>query len=44
VYFLDFTMLVLNREEKAIAATIKRLKDEAGSHSPSVFTLSKELP
>jgi len=37
-------MLVLNREEKAIAATIKRLKDEAGSHSPSVFTLSKELP
>lgn len=37
-------MIILTPEERAIADTIKRLKDEAGSHSPSVFTLSNELP
>lgn len=37
-------MLTLTPEEKSIATTIKRLKDEAGSHSPSVFTLCNELP
>ncbi len=37
-------MLILDSEEKSIADTIKRLKEEAGSHSPSVFTLTNELP
>ncbi|PSN13010.1 aminotransferase [filamentous cyanobacterium CCT1] len=37
-------MLTLSPEEKSIAAAIKQLKDEAGSHSPSLSTLSSKLP
>lgn len=36
-------MIKLNEEELSIANEIKRLKDEAGSHSPSIFTLMQKL-
>lgn len=37
-------MLLLTREEKHIADKIKKLKSEAGSHSPSISTLLAHLP
>ena len=37
-------MIILNDEENAIVETIKNLKAQAGSHSPSIFTLLKEIP
>ncbi|MEB2804388.1 histidinol-phosphate transaminase [Campylobacter upsaliensis] len=36
-------MIKLNEKELSIANEIKRLKDEAGSHSPSIFTLAQKL-
>ncbi|EOX1265233.1 aminotransferase class I/II-fold pyridoxal phosphate-dependent enzyme [Campylobacter upsaliensis] len=36
-------MIKLNEKEFSIANEIKRLKDEAGSHSPSIFTLMQKL-
>lgn len=36
-------MIKLNEKELSIANEIKRLKDEAGSHSPSIFTLMQKL-
>lgn len=37
-------MIELNAEEKALAAKFSRLKEEAGSHSPSIFTFKQKLP
>ncbi len=37
-------MIILTNEEKAIVNAIKQLSDEAGSHSPSIFTIAEELP
>jgi histidinol-phosphate/aromatic aminotransferase/cobyric acid decarboxylase-like protein len=34
----------LNPEEILISNQIKKLKDEAGSHSPSIFTFKQKLP
>src|SRR5947207_3243224 len=34
----------LNAREQALAERIKRLKKEAGSHSPSAWTLAKLIP
>lgn len=36
-------MIKLNEKELSVANEIKRLKDEAGSHSPSIFTLAQKL-
>lgn len=36
-------MIKLNEKELSIANEIKLLKDEAGSHSPSIFTLMQKL-
>jgi histidinol-phosphate/aromatic aminotransferase/cobyric acid decarboxylase-like protein len=37
-------MIELTKEELLIAAKIKQLKDAAGSHSPSIFTIAEQLP
>ena len=37
-------MIILTNEEKAIVNAIKQLSDEAGTHSPSIFTIAEELP
>tara|TARA_B100000809_G_C15138468_1_gene531792 strand:+ start:3885 stop:5057 length:1173 start_codon:yes stop_codon:yes gene_type:complete len=37
-------MIKLNKEELQLASKINQLKDEAGSHSPSIFTLVKKIP
>ncbi|MBI87369.1 MAG: aminotransferase [Candidatus Marinimicrobia bacterium] len=37
-------MIKFSKKEKIIANKIRELKSNAGSHSPSVFTLSEELP
>ncbi len=37
-------MLTLTKSEQAISDTIKRLKEQSGSHSPSVFTLLAQIP
>ena len=37
-------MITLTDDEKAIASAIKQLSDQAGSHSPSIFTIAEELP
>ncbi|WP_297966033.1 histidinol-phosphate transaminase [uncultured Campylobacter sp.] len=36
-------MIKLNLDEQKIASKIKRLKDAAGSHSPSIFTICEKL-
>ena len=37
-------MITLADDEKAIASAIKQLSDQAGSHSPSIFTIAEGLP
>jgi len=37
-------MIELSKRERAVALKIKQLKDAAGSHSPSIFTIAKALP
>ena len=37
-------MIQLNENERAIAAHLKQLKDQAGTHSPSIFTLAEKIP
>lgn len=37
-------MLLLTQEEQAISSKIRQLKSDAGSHSPSIFTLLDQLP
>jgi len=37
-------MIILDEVEQKIANSIKALKEAAGSHSPSIFTLEEELP
>jgi hypothetical protein len=37
-------MITFTGEEKNIAQKIKRLKNEAGSHSPSIYTIVERLP
>ena len=37
-------MITLADDEKAVASAIKQLSDQAGSHSPSIFTIAEELP
>ncbi|MCC7331981.1 MAG: histidinol-phosphate aminotransferase family protein [Flavobacteriales bacterium] len=37
-------MITLDNSEIRIAAKLNQLKDEAGSHSPSIFTLIKKVP
>lgn len=37
-------MIQLNEHERAIAAHLKQLKDQAGTHSPSIFTLAEKIP
>ena len=37
-------MIKLNKEEIRLASKINQLKDEAGSHSPSIFTLVEKIP
>jgi len=37
-------MIKLTEAEATVAAKIKRLKDEAGTHSPSIFTIAEKLP
>ncbi|MBS1537291.1 MAG: histidinol-phosphate aminotransferase family protein [Bacteroidetes bacterium] len=37
-------MISLNQKEQEIAAKIKKLKDEAGTHSPSIFTVAEKIP
>ena len=37
-------MIQLNENERAIAAHLKQLKDPAGTHSPSIFTLAEKIP
>ncbi len=37
-------MIQLNENELAIAAHLKQLKDQAGTHSPSIFTLAEKIP
>lgn len=37
-------MITLDSSEIRIAAKLNQLKDEAGSHSPSIFTLIKKVP
>ena len=34
----------LNKNQQIIAEKIKALKDAAGSHSPSIFTLIERIP
>lgn len=37
-------MITLNENEREIAKTLKELKDQAGTHSPSIFTLAEKIP
>lgn len=37
-------MIQLTQQEIEVAAKIKKLKDEAGTHSPSIFTIAEKLP
>jgi histidinol-phosphate/aromatic aminotransferase/cobyric acid decarboxylase-like protein len=37
-------MILLNQNEQEIASKIKKLKDEAGTHSPSIFTIAEKIP
>lgn len=37
-------MIKLTEKEQKIALKIRQLKEEAGSHSPSIFTIAEELP
>ncbi|MFN8361772.1 MAG: histidinol-phosphate transaminase [Candidatus Kapaibacterium sp.] len=37
-------MIKLTEAEAMVAAKIKKLKDEAGTHSPSIFTIAEKLP
>ncbi len=37
-------MIELTKEEQKIASKIRQLKEAAGSHSPSIFTIVQELP
>ena len=37
-------MIKLTTEEQKMASKIKQLKEEAGSHSPSIFTIAEKLP
>ncbi len=37
-------MILLNQKEQEIASKIKKLKDEAGTHSPSIFTIAEKIP
>jgi len=37
-------MIELTREELLIASKINQLKEAAGSHSPSIFTIAEQLP
>lgn len=37
-------MIKLTTEEQNIASKIRQLKEAAGSHSPSIFTIAEELP
>jgi len=37
-------MIKLTQEEQQIASKIRQLKEAAGSHSPSIFTIAEELP
>ncbi|MBN8574405.1 MAG: histidinol-phosphate aminotransferase family protein [Candidatus Kapabacteria bacterium] len=37
-------MIQLNEHERAVAAHLKHLKDQAGTHSPSIFTLAEKIP
>ena len=42
--FRKWMMIKLNEHELSIACKIKKLKDAAGSHSPSIFTLAQQVP
>ena len=37
-------MIKLTQNEQKIASKIRQLKEAAGSHSPSIFTIAEELP
>lgn len=37
-------MITLTSQEKAIAESIQKIKDEAGTHSPSIYTLVDQFP
>lgn len=37
-------MIKLTQEEQKIASKIRQLKESAGSHSPSIFTIAEKLP
>jgi histidinol-phosphate/aromatic aminotransferase/cobyric acid decarboxylase-like protein len=37
-------IISFTNQEKDIAQQIKRLKEEAGSHSPSIYTIAEKLP
>ena len=37
-------MIILTQQEKFISNSLKKLKDKAGSHSPSIFTLVDKFP
>ena len=37
-------MIKLNKEELTLAAKIAQLKEASGTHSPSIFTISEQLP
>jgi histidinol-phosphate/aromatic aminotransferase/cobyric acid decarboxylase-like protein len=37
-------MIKLTVEEQSVASKIRQLKEAAGSHSPSIFTIAEELP
>ncbi|KLE11288.1 aminotransferase [Aliarcobacter butzleri L354] len=37
-------MIKLTEDEQRIASKIRQLKEAAGSHSPSIFTIAEELP
>jgi len=37
-------MIKLTKNEQEIASRIRQLKESAGSHSPSIFTIAEELP
>ena len=37
-------MIKLTQKEQQIASKIRQLKDAAGSHSPSIFTIAEKLP
>ncbi len=37
-------MITLTPQEKFVSTALKKLKDNAGSHSPSIFTLADQFP